>query len=408
MCSLGLSLVSCEKEQILNGKVADTNFESVKDYTLDRIPLLENKQSLDVLMRNTEDKDEEKLNRYLYEIALATKALIKDHNFNKTILDMAKESKLKTAYLLDLKTIAPQYYKAINDNLALRGLSLEEIAKDMTHAPILPNLQFLETTQIEKYVPAIFVPNLSNVDANKQPLLSANIETDCSNDPSIEDFIVTWYYAEDGPSKEIILGEETALETSNPLFLIDHATIFEGEGIIPSAENTRSSEANSAARAITRFDSREIKIKTGYRQETGAGNNSEYAIVAYRIESDGVHHWIYNSSGWKKIDEVKVSEINTTLVRPTLHAPNWTPYSANKVFWNTFERDWNRSLKPLGTPSFAGTTLNMSGNMRYNGDWYAYIPGTVNGHATPFAWFGWNSQVNFYSWKADYIVHRVY
>lgn len=411
MCSIGVSLISCEKDQVIEIATTELNFEKVSDYTLDRIPLLDNKQDVSALMKNPVDKDEEKLNKYLYEIGLATRALIKDQNFNTIILKMAKDSKLKTAYLLDLKKTAPEYYQVINENLAKHNLSLEGIAADMTHAPVLPNPKFPETVEIEKYVPAIFVPNLDAVDAHKQPLLSPNVEADCSNDPSIEDFIVTWYYTEDGEMNEILLGEETSLETSNPLFLIDHATLYTRDRDNDISEERRTSNINSGARAITRFDSKEIKIKTGYRQETGAGNNSEYAIIAIRIEAKnpgaGVIHWIYNSGRWKKIDEVKVREINQTLVRTTLHAPNWTPYANNRVYWNTFERDWNRGLKNLGEPTFDGRTAFLDGNMRYNGDWYAYIPSTLDNHATPFAWFGWNNSINFYSWKADYVVHKV-
>ena len=411
LSTLGITIIGCNKEKIetVNENISTRNI----DYTLDQIPLLENKQDINQLMLNPNDKDEEKLNKYLYEIGLATKDLIKNGEFNQTIIEMARKSGNQTAYLLDLKTEAPIFFNIINENLAKNNLSLERIAEDMTHVPLTGNPEYPVTMEVEKYVPAIFIPNIDAIDNNKQPLISPNIETDCSQNSEIEDFIVTWYFDKNGIQHEIILGEETSLKTTNPLFLIDHAikkTQLSVTTTINESQPRTDFEGNQD-RSIKRFDSKEIRIKTGYRQESGWGNNSEYCIVAYRIENNpngiGIHHWIYNSSGWKKIDDVKVSEINTLLTRQTLHAPNWTPYSDNRVFWNTFERDWNRSLKNLGTPSFDGRQLYMSGNMRYNGDWYAWIPSTVNIHATPFAWFGWNTSVNFSSWKADYYIHKI-
>jgi len=411
LATMGITIVGCKKEKV---ETVNNNNVSTKniDYTLDQIPLLENKQDILQLMLNPNDKDEEKLNKYLYEIGLATKDLIKNEEFNQTIIGMAKKSDNQTAYLLDLRTEAPIFFKIINENLAKNSLSLERIAEDMTHIPLTGNPEYPATMEVEKYVPAIFIPNLNALDNNKQPLLSPNIETDCSQNSEIEDFIITWYFNKNGNQVEIILGENTSVKTTNPLFIIDHAIKkHQLSTIATTNENQpRADFEDNQDRAIKRFDSKQIRIKTGYRQESGWWNDSEYCIVAYRIENNpngiGIHHWIY-SGGWKEIDDIKVSEINSLLTRQTLHAPNWTPYSDNRVFWNTFERDWNRSLKDLGTPNYDGRQLWMGGNMRYNGDWYAWIPSTVNVHATPFAWFGWNTSINFSSWKADYYIHKI-
>ncbi len=395
---------SCEKEEITNENLKEINFKNVSNYTLDNIPIIKNNQDIDILMQNQEDKDEEKLNKYLYKIALATRDLIKDDNFNKTIIQMAKDSKTETAYLLDLEKVAPRYFDIINKNLKRNGLSLQSIANDMTHTPISSNPEYPETAEIEKYVPGIFIPNLDKIDSNKQPIISANIETDCTNNEQIEDFIVSWYFTNNGELQEIILGEETSLKTSNPLFLIDHASIVnKDENIVLLGEEN--STDLSARKSIIRYDSRNIKIKNGYRYESGWGNKSEYAIIGYRVKNFPTYDLI---SGYTKdIAKVKPNQIGSTLYKPSLHAYVWLPLATNKFYWNTYERDWNRSPKPLGYFNSPINSYVFNSKRRYNNDWYAWIPSTVNIHNTPFEWYGWETCVNFTSWKAEYQVCKI-
>ncbi|MDY8135782.1 hypothetical protein [Aquimarina sp. 2201CG5-10] len=394
----------CEKEETIYNEDAQIKFESVKNYTLDKISLIENKQDIHRLMQNSNDKDEEKLNNYLYQIGLATRELIKNEDFNRTIIHLAKESKNQTAYLLDLKEVAPQYYNKINDELRRNGLSLQSIADDMTHAPILPNSEHPETSEIEKYVPAIFIPNLNQIDSRKQPLLSPNIEVDSSNNERIEDYIVSWYFTQNGELKEIILGEETALTTTNPLFIVDHATVFDtSNGLV--VLDSEQSEINAGNKSIIRYDSRNIKIKNGYRYESGWGNKSEYAIIGYRVQNFATYDLI---SGYTKdLAKVKPNQIGSTLYKPSLHAYNWLPHATNKFYWNTYERDWNRSFKPLGYFTSPINSYVFNSRRRYTNDWYAWIPSTVNIHNTPFEWYGWLECVNFTSWKAEYQVCKV-
>ncbi|GGX03579.1 hypothetical protein [Aquimarina muelleri] len=404
--ALVFTISSCEKEEITNEDLKEINFKNVSNYTLDNIPIIKNNQDINILMQNQEDKDEEKLNKYLYEIALATRDLIKDDNFNKTIIQMAKESGIEIAFLLDLEKIAPRYFDIINKNLKRNGLSLQSIANDMTHTPISSNPEYPETAEIEKYVPGIFIPNLDQIDSNKQPIISANTETDCTNNEQIEDFIVSWYFTNSGELKEIILGEETSLKTSNPLFLIDHAVKFKRQKITNNVleENTPDTKQN---KSVAHTKSLSYKIKTGYRYENSG--KSEYWIDARRIRSDGAA-WMFYSSvpGGKRLVKVPKNQINTTVYSSKIHAPQfWLPYSYNKFYWNTYERDWNRSSKSLGSATNWGTTITLEGRRRYSGDWYAWIPSTVNIHNTPFEWYGWETCVNFTSWKAEYQVCKI-
>ena len=78
------------------------------------------------------------------------------------------------------------------------------------------------------------------------------------------------------------------------------------------------------------------------------------------------------------------------------------------VFWNTFERDWNRSPKALGTCEANGKTINLFGEMKYKDNWYTWMPSTTQIHYTRFQWLDanwahWNN-----SWKAKFRLWKVY
>lgn len=410
VCSLAISLSALSCSQDENATPTPTT-KSREIHSLDNVPLIENPHDVKKLLSLTDDKDDEKIFNFCYEIGLATRELIKDRTFTRSMIDLAKKNPIAVVYLIDLKRDAPQYFQIINNNLAKHSLSLEYIAENMTHRPVLPNPDYPETAAIERYEPAIFIPNLKKADGEKQALLSPKVVADGDRNPELEDFIVTWYYTESGMLEEILVSEEASLNTSNPLFIVDNAQRFE-KGTIVLDENfddrapiDDTPDTNGRLQTIIRFDSRELKIKSGYRYESAAA--SEYAIQGYRIENNGTVHWVYSGSGWKVIKDIKKNQIGSTVVAPSLHAHVWLPYSNNRFFWNTYERDWYSSEKGLGTATFGGATIFLSGRRQNTSEWYAWIPETVQIHATPFEWYGWETSVNFASWKADYVIHRV-
>ncbi len=423
-------LVSCS-EEITNERTEaldlTTRSAPVSDYSLDNIPIIENNQDVELLLTNPEDKDDEKINNYLYELSLATRELTMDANFNSVIIGLAKKSENQTANLLQLKKVAPKYYRAINNILSKKGMSIKSIAADLTHKPVAPNPKYPQTAEIEKYIPAIFVPNLENADVDRLPIISPNIEVDCRNDESIEDNIVAWYYTEDGELQEIILSEETSLKTTNPLFFLDNAVTTleieptDGPLMIEEPKTTPSDKKSTSRSGGTlSFSSHELGItSSSYKYESWSGGKSEFAVNAYRIEPNGTVHWIYDASGTKVIRKISSSEIGSTVTKWSHHASDWQPYSnpwtpnaiqngVNMVYWNTFERDWNRSAKGLGTCTANGTTIHLSGKRKYTSEWYTWIPSTAQIHYTRFQWIDsnwahWNN-----SWKADFRLWKVF
>ena len=180
--------------------------------------------------------------------------------------------------------------------------------------------------------------------------------------------------------------------------------------------------SNSASRSLS-FSSYEHSIESNsYRYEPWTSGKSEFAVTAIRIDPSGTFHLIYQTNSgsfktWQKISEIKKNDIGSTRYVWAHHASNWEPWSnpwteatqngVNMVFWNTFERDWNRSSKQIGTCSASGTTIYLAGNMRFSSEWYSWIPSTANIHFTRFEWIyndwaHWNS-----SWKAKFRLWRV-
>jgi len=408
-------LNACNKETEFEQNVSGNQmlkFAPVLDYSLDNIPTIAYNQDVENLLLNPDDRDDEKINNYLYQLSIATRDLIKDANFNRIIIEMALASPNQTANLLELEVEAPEYFNAINNRLSSKGLSLRALADGLTHAPVNPNPEFPETAEIERYYPAIFIPNLDNVDNAKQPIISPNIEVDCREDESIEDNIIAWYFTKNGDLHEILLSEKTSLLTSNPLFLLDNASskVKKNEvAILPPEEESKTT---------TSFSSHEYSIENGYGYESWLGGKSEFCVQAYRIAPNGVVHWIYNSSGWKEIAKVKRNDIGDLLYKWSHHASNWQPwsnpwtpnviqYGVNMVYWNTYERDWNRSPKELGTCTANGATIYLSGKRKYTSEWYAWIPSTAHTHYTRFQWVYYNWAHWNSSWKSKFRLWRV-
>lgn len=421
--------ISCEKED--SPELKKTSKAESITYKLDNFQYEEynsNERSvtdISMLLTNPEDADDEKINNYLYEISLATKELIKDPAFNNLIIDMARNSDMNCAYLLELENLAPDYFNHINDNLAQNNLSLEKIANDFTHAPIAPNKDYPQTEAIETYYPAIYIPNLDILDNNLQPIISPNIEVDSREDESIEDNIIAWFYPKATSSNvtTTLLSEEISLVTKNPIFLLDNAvnTLDTGNDLeYTPLDNDVTKEEGIVKGSTRKFSTYEHSIRSqSYRYESFWSGKSEFAVSAIRIDPNGTSHWIYNSGVQKVISKIKKNQIGSIRYVWSHHASDWQPWSnpwtptanqnnVNMVYWNTFERDWNRSDKALGTCTANGTTIYMSGRMKYSSNWYTWIPSTAYYHYTRFSWVNanwahWNN-----SWKAKFRIWKVY
>lgn len=403
--------VACKKQEEVENRQREFTKDSQLTYRLNDIPIIKNHQDIEYLMTDMNDSDGTKLNHYLYEIGIATRELIQNSEFNTTIIKLAKESNMEVAYLLDLRKEAPEFYDVINFNLSKKGLSLELISEDMTHKPLTGNPKYPSTMDTEKYEPTIFIPNLNQINEGLQPIISPNIEVDCSEDESLEDYIVSWFYNDSNELQEIIIGEETSLRTTNPLFLINHSIEKKkmlSIGKVRKLMETKNSTVNEN-KTISSFHNDRVRINQGYAQEQGWGNNkSEFCHIGARvIYGSPPANYVHGNDRYDKIIEIHKNDLGNNYTTWSYHAGNWTPYGSNKVYWNTWERDWNRSSIDLGGTTAWGQPVALWGRARYSEDWYAWIPETINTHATPFQWFGWEPYVNFSSWKSNYRLNDV-
>lgn len=358
---------------------------------------------------NTNDSDEVKLNQQLIDLAWATKELTKDIEFNRIIIESAKESGTETVYYSQLKEKAPEYYNKINQKLTTIGTSIEMITATMTYEPLNPNPDYPETAEVEIYEPSIMVPNSEILDQNKIPLISPNIEKVYNK----EVYIKCWFYKENGEIDSTLIGEETWLISTNPIFILNHSIPYDKMKELGDYMKNNKQESpsfipkNNTAAKIT-----EIQIKDGYGYEEGLFNwNSEFCINAVVVYNNGPANFIYlplkksNADYSIKIRDVHEAEVGGSSLIPVneFFSPN---YSNNTgfvaVYWNTFERDWNRSAKVLGfSESSDPYTWYLQGNMRYSHNWYMWIPSTTRIHAMQYHWFGWEPFIKFENWKSS-------
>ena len=421
------TLWSCQQEQLEPVKTPSTpNITATVNHA--RFP--KNTQDIEALLANPEDQEDEKINRYLYELGLATRALIRNPEFNQTIINLAKKSETQSANLLDLRTVAPTFYQFIDTQLKIKGLSLAEIAENLTYQPTSEH-SGIDAAQAEKYIPAIFIPNLERASANVAPIISPNIEANADEDARLEDHIVAWRYNEGGTIEEVLVNEEMALNTTTPLYLIDNAVESLKVKADPNAQVVATKPDPVAEPSGQRshhhhhglsFSSYEHSIRSqSYRYERFG--KSDFTVTAVRIDPSGQPHLIYQAGNgtfrtYQSISEIHRNDIGPLRYAWRHHASDWQPWSnpwtpnaiqtgVNMVYWNTFERDWNHSLKPLGSGNANNATIYLSGNMKYNHEWYTWIPNSVQVHYTRFRWIydnyaHWND-----SWKARFRLWRV-
>jgi hypothetical protein len=177
----------------------------------------------------SKDKDENKLDYLLYYAADALKELIKDPAFNQKVIEEARKSPNETANVLKIADamaeVAPSPDQVlqskrseIQDKTGVEVNSLSDIDQNLTHTHSVSGIN-------RKYDLAIFVPNLATLDPNKQPIFSPNISVDEGKYPELQDHVIAWIYDKEDNLQQITIGEEEAMKSTNPIFIIDNAAL---------------------------------------------------------------------------------------------------------------------------------------------------------------------------------------
>lgn len=359
-------LISCElsEHEDLNQNVID---RSSIGADLDNIEIIKNPQTLQQMFSADSHQDEIKFNNLLNQVFLATKELVADQNFVNIIIEHAKTSANNSVPLLELQEIAPTYYNIINNNLSTYETSLETIFNNLTY-------QKDQESTVDQYEPAIFIPNLDKADGSLTTLISCGTPINADINPEFEDYIST-EFIDGGLFVETLISEETSLITTNPILIIDNASmepVFENFNTfppinIPSADPTDTAEPRDA---IT-FSSNEFLVNERFE----SSGRSEIQITIWTIESDGDVRWTHmNHNNSERIAKLRANEIGTNQSRWLDFADAIRPLEDNPIFWNFFERDWHRGIKGLGVGVANGSTAQVAGNMRFETDYYGQEP----------------------------------
>jgi hypothetical protein len=395
--------IGCEKD---NTKESSSVIKiEPNDPLLDNVPIIMNPYLTENYLTISIDKEDEKVNRNLFQLGISARELFRDNTFNSQIINNAK---LNFNHSVNLLNIEPEGdLKSANEKLAkLKGLAKNI---DLSHISNNP----LKSGCIEQYVPAIYIPNIEIADNSKQPIISSGLEVDTKLDglKEYEGYIVAWYYNKEGKLKEILINEETAMSTTNPIFIIDNAD--NEMTSLSISERTTASNFNPTLKStqtiFSDWCSNEYQIN--YRYE--GNEHSEFWYTGSHIDEDGFAVYVCYDCGYytegAKIADVEKEDIGKLLAHWFLVCSNEVePFNSNYLFYNTFERDWFRSEKSLGQPSANGTTVYLSGNMQYSGDWYAADPSDVGNHPIDFAyiynnWAKWyeNNKTRLRIWRVD-------
>ena len=369
-----IALTGCEKDDLTNSKI-----KSLKYNSLD-IDLIENPYTIDQHLNNLENTQETSMDRKLFQIATCLKDFFKTTDLNEYIISHAS---LHTNNCIDLRDF--EKWEVLNkseySSEMIKKASDEILQINLTHISDNPN-----ASGLEQYIPAIFAINAETADPMEIPIIGtgvmANEELPNMND--CEDCMIVWFFDEaTGQFVEGLLSEEMALRTSHPIFIIDNADEALTERPKQNNDVIQEPFIKQGTSPEERFylSSNEFKINIRY-ETTG---KSEFCITGIHVTEDGTYGDISRSADYYKdyhlVSKVSKNDIGVQLnkwvdfCKPYCIAiPDLYPMQYNYIYWNSFERDWARTKKPLGTIVVYNQPYYLYGNMHYISDWYAFDP----------------------------------
>jgi len=421
---VGTTFIGCQKEnEFLNsqeevGEISSQLKKKVTNYYIDDFIVRSPNQALETLIANPNDKEDEKISNYLYHLMLSLKELTNYTEFNKSVIELAKQNSFQTANLISLtknnnaissiinNNLQTEFNKAKNTSSQINAKSLQEIERNLTYL-------CGETT--EKYTPVIYIPNLKNCNPEKIPLFAISVAVNSDNDESIEDNIIVYFYDEIGNLKTSLLSEEEAMKITNPIFIVDNGSVNNGDRKVNNTSHINTDNTDNTPKSYARYDSYEYRIN--YRYENSG--KSEFCITGGDIQTTTWgRSFLMPKSGsnykeWKEIASVDKDDIEKDL-------EGWVPLcnfhkDEKTLFFNTYERDWYSSKKFLGHgQAYVGNTnanghIYLYGNMKYESNWYTFDPSEaldshwLNLNHIYWSWAQWfnSSKSKLRIWRCD-------
>jgi hypothetical protein len=313
--------------------------------------IIDNPHDVMDYISNPDDMEDQKIQNNLYNIGLIARDLFKSALYNQEIIDEAlKHDNFCMKYSLFLSTA-----QALNaEHLQIFGALQSQISgMDFSRNIVTPEGQSIS----QYYVPAIFVINAETADPSLPPIVSSGIyvNPEYPETNEFDEYIVAWIF-DDASNEwnEILINEDVTLTTRHPVFIMDNAD----EDL---SDMPRTSYANQGTSGKTSSNKRVFAMndyKINYRYERWG--HSELAVSCLLIDENGaIHKTLVKNNGVTITEETKATVFKSSI--GNMHWNQWrgiteiqflpvdlVPFGQNYFFWNTFERDYAKSPKPLG------------------------------------------------------------
>lgn len=369
-------MLSCKKE--VNGiNNIENSHNQARTFDLE---IIANPDPIDpnAVLNKSGKTEEEMFDDKLMEIALLSRNLLKNGSYNQYLIEKAKSRESNSVRLSEFcddnesNALNSEKEKFSNIQSYIHSNSLNHQSQNPANLG-----------EIENYVHTFFIPNADIADFTKEPVISSGKEVN-SNNPKLsqyEDYIIGWIKNEDGSFQEIILNEEMAMNTSHPIIIVDNG---QDNSISRSKIQTGNIAPDNSKASEKEPEIHSFENQINHRYDNTP--NSEFCITAVGFSDvDAVLYTPFRmpngtTKNWKKINDINKKDINKLQYKWVhLFGSNYgyTVNSGLKIYWNTFERDWYRSPKDIGSVVSGGSTYYLAGNMHYSSDWYAFSPSSV-------------------------------
>lgn len=332
--------------------------------------------------------EEQEINKGLFISAKVVHELANDPAIKQFIMERAQNSATGILRYDEVLEQFPASHQVANRIFEANDLEFQQVT---SHADMLTKAIY----QNERYLYTIRVINLELGNHQLFPLVSPGLETEDLEKEGLDDLIFAWYVTE-GDTYEILLDEATANLEGAPLLFVMTPTPVESPVWQEGFSAANRIDYTAPEREVGKTNVTERYDQIGYRMNFRYEGNgkSELTTAASRYKDNQIHDSFmpiacyHPVNHWIEVFSASPNQMGTHLTNRVVFSDNW-PVGEDDVIFNTFERDWYASQKPLGKYTFrnaSGNSLGTSwiaGEMKFSNEWYLFDPTT---NTTPVDW----------------------
>jgi hypothetical protein len=329
----------------------------------------ENKVPFEMIHKNPEDAEDEKI--ALSKIAFARELLKKaqDKDFVESIVDKAKKNKGFVNVDDDLQKFFQTKIQT-SSNLDVNGA-----------CPLIHNNIY--------YKYKISVPNYATCGSSNLPVISPGVDIgqyltlDNLDATGGDDIVFAWYIHESGAISEINISESQAMASIRPIIIVclelcniqangvskeNFIKKFQASSIVNQAETDQ--ELN-----IERFRINNRYDRSNYSEYRIAGNVGQQNLDG----TVSVLQLLPGSDNFIFVADLRKNYIGGEHQSGVPFA-RWQVAHRNFIFYNGYERDWYATNFSLGTGELCGLTgsncteIFLAGYRSYFDEWYSHNP----------------------------------